>query len=134
MIKHDLPSGAVLDITLLPYEQAWHIASLVLKEVEKLDVKFPSDLDFSDSEKFTSYILGNINDIKSPVCALLSSQKILEAAQSCFKKCLYNNQKIDAQTFESIDGRRDFLISAFYAIKENVSPFLEGLLSSLSAS
>lgn len=134
MIKYDLPSGAVLDITLLPYGEAWDIAAAVIKEVQSIDIKLSGDVDFSNEEAMKKFFLDNVNDFKGPICAILSSKKVLESAHSCFRKCTYNNQKINGQTFESKEGRKDFLYACFYALKENIYPFLEGLLSSLSAS
>lgn len=133
-MKHDLPSGAVLDITLLPYGEAWDIASAVVKELKEVELNLPSDLDFADSAKVTQYLLGHIRDIQSPLCSILSSKKILESAHACLKKCTYDNARINGQTFESLEGRKDFLIACFYALKENISPFFEGLVSSFSAS
>jgi len=134
MAKYDLPSGAVLDVTPLPYGEAWDVASTILKEIDKVDIKALAGFDLPNSDDFRKFITANINDVKSPLCLILSSKKVLESAHACFKKCTYNDIRINGQTFESIESRKDFLMAAFYAIKENVMPFFEGLLSSLSAS
>lgn len=124
MSLYDLPSGAVLDVTPLPYGEAWAVAQTVIKEIETLDLK----IDFTNMKSFEQL---DLVALKGPFCAILSSQKVLEAVQKCFKKCLVEKLKIDGQTFEKPESRKDFLPAAFYAMKENVYPFFDGLLSSL---
>lgn len=123
-MKIDLPSGAVLDITLLPFEEAWHVQQLVAKEVERINFD-PRSIDFSN------FMASDVLNLKNPICSILSSQVVIDAAKQCFKKCTYNGLKIDSQTFESREARTDFLPVVFNVLKENISPFFENLLSSL---
>lgn len=124
MAKITLPSGAVLDITLLPFEEAWGVSQTITKEIERINFDIGS---FSLKE----FVMSDIVNLKNPICAILSSKSIIDAAKICFKRATYNGLKIDSQTFENRDARPDFLPVVFYVIKENVSPFFENLLSSL---
>lgn len=134
MAEYILPSGAVLTVTPLPYGEAFDVTQMISREVDKIDLKLPTDVDFKDSDAVTKYMLSHIDDIKSPICKVISSTKVLEAAHKCMKKCTYNGLRIVGDTFDPVEARKDFILTCFYALKENVSPFLEGLLSSLSAS
>lgn len=125
MESFTLPSGAVLEVQPLGYEKAWGVTQILLKELETIKV----DLKTVDLKELMGM---DVLVLKGPICAILGSPKVLEAAQQCFSKCLYNKTKIDSMTFESKQARGDFLFCAFYALKENVSPFFESLASALS--
>lgn len=124
MAKINLESGAVLDITLLPFEEAWGVSQAITREIERIEFD-PRSINFSDFQAT------DILNLKSPICAILSSQAVIDAAKTCFKRCTYNGLKIDSQTFEKRDCRADFLPVVFHVLKENISPFFENLLSSL---
>lgn len=127
MQKITLDTGAVLDITLLPFWEAWAVSRIVLRELKKLDVNDFKGISF---EKPTAEDMLNF---KTPLCAILASEELLEAAKTCFKKCTYNGLKIDADTFEKKDARRDFIMCCYHVIWENISPFFESLVSLFKA-
>ena len=122
--KIDLPSGAKLDITLLPFDEAWSIVQTITKVLERINV----DLSRVD---LTNIDATDIINLKSPLCAILSSNEILDAAKICFKRATYNGLKIDGQTFEKKASRCDFLPVVFHVLKENISPFFSNLISFL---
>lgn len=126
MSKTTLPSGAVLDITLLPFEEAWGVSQSITKEIERIDFDIKSI-------NWQEFKMSNVVNLKNPICAILSSQVVIEAAKVCFKRCTYNGLKIDSQTFEKREHRSDFLPVVFHVLKENISPFFENLFSSLKA-
>ena len=126
-MKHTLPSGAVLDITLLPYEQAWEVSQCVAAVFEKIDFDFSA---FKDQDIKSI----NVLDLKGPFLKLLSDKTIIEQAKKCWIKCKVNDLRIDSMTFEKAEMRKDFLPTVYHVIKENISPFFENLLSSLSMS
>jgi hypothetical protein len=127
MIKTTLPSGSILEITLLPFEEAWGISQMITKEIERIDFDIKS-VNFSDIK------MTDVVNFKNPICAILSSKVVVEAAKICFKRATYNGLKIDSQTFEQREYRSDFLPVIFHVLKENISPFFENLLSSLKTS
>lgn len=125
MSKITLPSNAVIDITLLPFEEAWGVSQSITKEIERIDFDIKSI-------NWAEFKMTNIVNLKNPICAILSSQVVIDAAKVCFKRVTYNGLKIDSQTFEKREARADFLPVVFYVLKENISPFFENLFSSLN--
>ena len=119
-----LPSGALLDITLMPYEEAWAISQTVTRCLEKIQI----DLKSVD---FHNLMATDIIHFKGPICALLASQEIIDAEKKCFPRCTIDNHKIDGQTFEKAESRADFIPVVFYVLKENIAPFFVNLLSFL---
>jgi hypothetical protein len=126
-MKINLQSGAVLDITLLPYEESWDISQRITKVLETIDIDIKA-IDF----KNPSY--SDVIGFKGPLFNILSSKEVLEAAKICLARCTYNGLKIDSMTFEVRESRKDFLPVMYHVLKENISPFFEGLISFLSKS
>lgn len=126
MDKIDLPSGAVLEIGLLPYEDAWKVQQKVAAVFETLKI----DIEKIDLKNLFAT---DIMAIKGPIMHLLSNEVIIAAAKDCFKKCLYNGLKIDVLTFDSKEARGDYLYCVFHVLKANIEPFFAGLVSFLSA-
>jgi hypothetical protein len=124
-MRTELPSGAYIDVTPLPYAQAWDVAQTLLREVEKLNI----DLRGLNLDELMAT---DIVAIKGPICAVLGSPTVLNAVKLCFNRCTYNLAKIDDKTFEPVEARGDFLFCAFYALKENVHPFFGSLVSYLT--
>lgn len=122
--KITLPSGAILDITLLPFEEAWTVVQTITKVLEGIHIDL-KEVDFANIGAT------DVFNLKSPICAVLSNKDIIDAARICFKRTLYNGIKIDGHTFETKDSRKDFLPVVYHVIKENISPFFANLLSLL---
>lgn len=123
MEKITLPSGAELQISLLPFEEAWDVCQTVTKVLEGLNINF-NDLEISKpSDMF---------QLKTPLMQLLSNKQIIEAARICFKRSLYNNIKIDMGTFETPSARGDFLFVCWYCLYHNIAPFFSNLISFLN--
>jgi hypothetical protein len=124
-IKITLSSGAKLEITPLPYLKAWGVSQDVLKEVKKLNV----DINTLKTIDFKNLLAVDALSFAGPLCEVLSNEKIIEAATVCMERCTYNGLKIDADTFEKIEARQDFLPVVFSVLKENISPFFANLFS-----
>jgi len=122
--KIDLPSGAKLYVGLLSFDEAWSVVQTITRVLEKINI----DLTKVDLANIGAE---DILNLKSPLCSILSSEDIIVAAKACFKRCTYNDKKIDGSTFDSKESRGDFLAVVFHAIKENVSPFFASLSSVL---
>lgn len=119
-----LPSGAELRITLLPLEDAWEIQRIVATEISALDVDIRA-------VNFTELQPQDILNLKKPFFQALSSSKLVDAGKRCFSRCLYNDFKIDATTFESPKARGDYIFVIFNLLRANISPFFVNLLSFL---
>lgn len=122
MEKITLPSGAELQITLLPYLEAWSVVQKLSKVVEKLNIDL-KDIPFGELKSV------DVLKLTGPIAQILSSNEVIEVAKICFKRCLIDNLKIDDSTFEARGRRVDFLPVVFFVLRENVSPFFGGLTS-----
>ncbi len=121
-MEHKLPSGAILDVTVLDYEKAFGIFQTVSRQIGLIDVDF-GKIDF---EKFNTM---DVMEFKRPLTQLLSNSDLVKVGNQCLEKCTYDNVKISKATWESIEARKDYLFALFYALKENCAPFLEGVFS-----
>lgn len=121
-----LPSGAKLEITLLPWEEAWGVSQRVAKVFEGLPID-------GESLKMDakSFLLADVAKIKGPLLFLVGNQVIVEAAKTCFKRCTYNGLRIDKDTFEAREARQDYIPAVIQVLRENIAPFFESLISSL---
>jgi hypothetical protein len=128
--KITLPSGAVLDITLMPFKTAWAVSQTVIKELGRLEVD-TSILSLFKNERDYNVSLADILSLKSPVCAILSNKIIEEEAITCFTKCTYKGLRITEDTFEAEESRGDYIYACFHVLSSNLSPFFTSLTSFL---
>lgn len=119
-----LPSGSVLHITLLPYEDSWSVFQEVSAFMEKVKFDFKS-IDWED------YMKSDVAALSSPLLSIASSKEIIAAAKKCFCRVTVNGLKIDSMTFEAKELRKDFIPTVFHVLRENIAPFFDNLLSSL---
>ena len=114
MSKLTLPSGASFEMNLAPFTEANNLNKAVAEELRKIRIN--GEMDFSDP-----------NFIKDLACAAIASDKIIDCAWICLKRCLIDNAKITQAYFE--DKREDYIPVMKEVIIGNVSPFFKGLLS-----
>lgn len=112
-----LPSGAVLKIQPAPFAEAKALYQAILEEVKHVQISATSDM--------TSVF-------KDLACIGFSSRKIEQALDQCFKRCLYNNLKIDKDTFEPVEAREDYIVVCVAVTKENITPFGKSLMQEFS--
>lgn len=108
-----LPSGAELSIGLSPFAVAKDLFQAVAEEMKGLKLDMQADVD------------GNF--FKDLFCTGLSSRKIEKCIMKCLEKCLYNKQRINDETFETMGGREDYLTVLLEVAKENLAPFTKSL-------
>lgn len=108
-----LPSGAELQVNPAPFAIAKELFKNFAAELKtvRADAKLEIDTNF----------------IKDIICTMISSEKIEASFNECAKRCLYKGQKIDAETFESIEARQDYLTVVQHVCWENIAPFTNGL-------
>lgn len=123
--KIKLPSGAMLEITLLSFESAMDLMQLTAEEIRKLgiDIKGLNLRTILEQEHTT--LIG-------PVCSLLSSRVLREEIKKCWDRATYNNVKIDSSTFEKAENRGDYLFVSYHLLKANLLPFFQNLISILN--
>lgn len=107
-----LPSGAILKINLAPFADAKGLYQSLLEELKSVEL---------NSKKEITEV------IKDMACLAFSSKKIEAAIWKCFEKCLYNDMKIDKDTFEPMEARGDYMVVCVEVAKENVLPFAKNL-------
>lgn len=111
-----LPSGATLKITISPFLIANALFQATLEETKAMDISASTDV---------------VSMVKEIFCASFSSQKMHKALQECMKRALYNDKRIDADTFEPIEAREDYLTVCAEVALANLRPFTKHLASEL---
>lgn len=114
-----MPSGASLRITLSPFSVSKALYQAVLKELKAVKMD-------------TTMEVGSL--FKEVFCSAFSSHEIEKCLFECFKRCTYSinsgpHLKIDDTTFEAEESRQDYMSVCMEVAKENLLPFLKGLLS-----
>lgn len=122
-----LPSGAKLVITRAPFQVANGLLKVVARELTR--VQF--DLDLGNIE-LSNIGAKDLDTLKNAIFQLVQSEAVEEALNRCLARCLYNGQKIVAEsTFESEEARGDYYPVVWEVMQANLLPFLGSLLSRL---
>lgn len=116
-------SGAKVKINIADFEDTMDLQSAILKEAAKADFKIEgmnlsSDVDMSG--------------IIKAAMSVASSKEVREILFRCLVRCTYDGQKITKATFEDAEARKDYYEVVIACLKENLTPFFEGLFSKLS--
>lgn len=136
-----LPSGATLEATLSSFEECDRLFSAVMQEAEL--VKFEIGGEFQGFQKMMeSGVSGEmINTLKNFVCRLVRSEAVKAALTPCLGRALYNNVKIDKETFQAEEARQDYFAVLREVLWFNLRPFfgknsfkLSGIFQSPAAS
>ncbi len=115
MKEVQLPSGAILKITLSPFAVAKELFQAVSEEAKILKLNAEMEID--------------VNLIKDIVATGLASKKIEACIWECMKKATYNGLKITDETFEPEQARQDYLTVILEVAKENIMPFTKSLFA-----
>lgn len=118
MKEFKLPSGAVLKVGLSPFAVSKELYQAMLLEIKDIELKWSTDLD--------------ANFFKGIGCSLLSSKQFESKLWECFKKCTYNGEVINEETFESEKAREDYLEVCYSVARENIYPFTKTLMQRYS--
>lgn len=118
MIEVKLPSGAVLKVQVAPFAEAKALYQAVLEEVKS--IQFGGGTDMASL-------------FKDLACIGFSSKKIEKCLEDCMKRCLYNDMKIDKDTFEPVERRDDYFVVCMAIAKENIHPFAKSLYAEYKA-
>lgn len=111
MEEKQLPSGAMLRISLAPFKDAKHLYQVFLQELRSVS-----------PEKDV-----NLSLMKDALCLLFSSESFDAAMKPCLQRCLYNNVKIDESLFEKEEAREDFMMLNVEVAYANLRPFMKHL-------
>jgi len=109
-----LPSGAMLKIQLGSFAESKALYQAFLEEVRHVQMASSSEV---------------MNVFKDLACVGFSSKKIEAALEQCLKRCLYNDAKIDKNTFEPSENRQDYIPCCVEVARENITPFTKSLFA-----
>lgn len=103
---------------LAPFRDAKRLFDAVIKEVKaaKLDPKQELDVNF----------------IKDMLFSVVASESVEAAIWPCLAHSIYEKHRITTDSFESLEGREDFLEICYEVGKENILPFGKNLYAELS--
>lgn len=119
-----LKSGASLAVNIAPFAIGNKLMKTVARELSHVDFNL-------NLKSFDELSDQDINVLKNVVFQLLASDAIEAAVMECMRKCLYNDQRITPETFESEIARPDYLPTVWEVMKANLRPFFAGLDLSL---
>jgi hypothetical protein len=111
-MERKLPSGAKLKVNLAPFSEARALLRAIAAEAK--DIPLRRTMDVIEVAKFI-------------ICSSLASESIEAALRPCLERCLYNGEKITADTFEDENARVDFIEVCLEVAKHNLAPFVKSL-------
>lgn len=115
-----LQSGAILKITVAPFEESKALYQAVCEELRGVRI---------DSSSEATHL------VKDLLCTGLSSKKIESCLAKCLARSTYNGIRIvkESDVFEKVEARADY-IEVIYAVAEfNLAPFTKSLFARFSA-
>jgi len=108
-----LPSGRKMEVAPAPFVEAKRLYQAIAGEMVRLSLNPDDDV---------------TNLMKNVICLAVFSPNIEAALEPCLRRCTYQGTKIiPVDSFESIEGREDYLDVCFEVAKENVGPFTKSL-------
>jgi len=114
-LKIDLPSGAALRATPADFTKARELYQVLARELTKINVRADDEI--------------NVNLIKNCFLILISSKELEEAIWGCMDRALYNDVKIDIDTFADVDARQDYIEILKEVAMFNIAPFTKSLFA-----
>lgn len=109
-----MPSGAVLKIGHTPFGISKALYRAFLLEMKGVPISSKAEL----NEVF-----------KNMFCFVSTSKEFEKALEDCFKRCTYNNLKVEESSFEPIETREDYVPVCIAVAKENITPFTKSLFA-----
>lgn len=74
------------------------------------------------------------NFFKDIFCTMLASKKVEAALEVCFKKAIYDGQRVEdvSVVFGPVKAREDYIMACYEVAMENISPFMKSLYAKFS--
>lgn len=114
-------SGVKVRINPADFEDAMDLQSVILSEASKAEFSLKG----LDSEIELSGFI-------KAAMSVAASKDVREILFKCLVRCTYDGQKITKATFDDVNARKDYYEVVMACLKENLTPFFEGLCSKLS--
>lgn len=116
--KVTLPSGAELEMTLVPFSEGRRLYVAVTKALKSINL---------------TANLEDANALKDAFIEVSTSKEVEDAILTCLKRCTYNNERILSwDFFEDLNRREDYLPLCWEVAKFNLYPFMKQLFARLS--
>lgn len=116
--KITLPSGAVLEMTMAPFQEGRKLQVAVSKALKSVNL---------------SANIENANALKDAFIEVSTSKEVEDAILACLKRCTYNNERIlNWEFFEDINRREDYFSVCWEVVKFNLYPFMKRLFAQFS--
>lgn len=113
MQEVNMPSGAKLTISEIPFKVAKALFQSVTDEAKGLRMDPGADVD--------------VNLFKDIFCTACSSRKVELALAECMKRAHYNGSTITDETWEPEAARGDYLAACYEVGKAALLPFTKSL-------
>lgn len=118
--KVTLPSGAELEMTMVPFSEGRKLQIAVSKALKSVNLSVELDSI-------------NANALKDAFIEISTSKEVEDAILACLKRCTYNNERIlNWDFFEDVNKREDFYSVCWEVAKFNLYPFTKRLFAQLS--
>lgn len=114
-------TGADVVITAAPFEDALVLSNMVAPYLGAINAFTDQTMNIRSEDL-----------MKIMIEAAVSSQ-IQGQVMKCLKRCTYGGHAITERTFDATNARADYFEVMVACIKENVSPFMNGLFLQFSA-
>lgn len=116
-----LPSGAELEITMLPFTEGRKLYKAVGKALKAVHIDFNADIK-------------DLNALKDIFIELTTNDDVETETLSALKRCTYNKERIlNWDFFDDVNRREDYFAVCWEVLKFNLYPFAKRLFAQLSA-
>ena len=119
--KVKLPSGAELEMTMLPFTEGRRLYNAVAKCLKRVNVDMNTDVK-------------DINALKNAFIEVSTDESVEAEILNALKKCTYNNERILSWNFfDNVDRREDYFLVCWEVLKFNIYPLGSRLFAKLSS-
>ena len=125
-MEFETESGAQAVIRPAAFQDAMALRKAIVSELKNVDTDFDVDISNIDGAAL-------MEKLPKLVFAVDSSEKVESALFACLRKCTRNGEKVTPQTFDNPEAWEDYYPIAIACMKENLRPFIKGLVSSLNS-
>lgn len=129
-MKITLKSGAALEITRSPFVVGHKLFKTILKELKDVNLKLGLKEGQTVGSLFQFELTDEaLNTAKDGILTLLSSQDIEDILWECMDRVLYNNKKLDKNSFNDDKLAEDYYEIMKEVMTINIAPFRKSLES-----
>lgn len=119
--KVKLPSGAELEMTMLPFTEGRKLYKAVAKSLEGVNLDINADIK-------------DINALKNAFIEISTNESVEAEILNALKKCTYNSERILSwDFFDNVERRADYFLVCWEVLKFNIYPLGSRLFAKLSS-